>query len=33
MTSTEITEKLSCIPEKDIELLTGMMLAERDGDC
>lgn len=32
MTSTEIAEKLSCIPEKDIELLTGMMLAERDGD-
>lgn len=32
MNSTEIAEKLSCIPEKDIELLTGMMLAERDGD-
>ena len=32
MTSTEIAEKLSCIPEKDIELLTGMMLAAKSGD-
>ena len=32
MTSIEIAEKLSCIPEKDIELLTGMMLAAKSGD-
>ena len=32
MTSTEIAEKLSCIPEKDIELLTGMMLTAKSGD-
>lgn len=32
MTSTEIAEKLSCIPEKDIELLTGMMLEAKNGD-
>ena len=32
MTSTEIAEKLSCIPEKDIGLLTGMMLAAKSGD-
>lgn len=32
MTSTEIAEKLSCIPEKDIELLGEMMLAAKSGD-
>lgn len=31
MTSTEIAEKLSCIPEKDIELLTDMMLEAKNG--